>query len=186
VPVAIGFSNEEVAAMPRNPKPGAPLGEKELALAKALPGSSSIADAGRKAGMSRQAAHDAYEALKVKAPHRCEQLGIKRDRVLQRFDDWADNATHEVLGKFGERVKLEATGLRIKANAHLAKIFNVYKDHERAEGQGGPGGGATVGLALRLELDDEGRARAIQTTIATRRTHGRQPGVDAEVDPVVG
>src|ERR1700682_1254985 len=28
-----------------------------------------------------------------KATHRCEQLGISRDRVLQRFDEWAEGAT---------------------------------------------------------------------------------------------
>ena len=41
-----------------------------------------------------QSAHDAYEALKIKAPQRCAQLGISRDRVLQRFDQWAGLAAY--------------------------------------------------------------------------------------------
>jgi hypothetical protein len=67
-----------------------------MELAKALENSPSIAGAGREVGMSRDVAHRTYKAIMVKAADRCEQLGIHRDRVLQRFNDWADNAQREV------------------------------------------------------------------------------------------
>jgi hypothetical protein len=92
-------------------------------LAKALPGSNSKADAGRKLGISRQAVHDAYEALKIKAPQRCEQLGISRDRVLQRFDEWAEGATKLVRVNAFEVKEVPDTTSRLRANENLRDIF---------------------------------------------------------------
>ena len=126
--------------------PGAPLAKKERPLAAALPGSSTVTEAGRKAGMSKQAAHDAYEALKVKAPNRCEQLGIKRDRVLQRFDHWADTAMRYVplvsngILMANEPVAVRDIRARMKANTELAKITGCYGDAERPDSDTGRGG----------------------------------------------
>lgn len=144
--------------MPRNPKPGARLGKKERQLANALVTSDSVAGAGRKVGMSRQAAQDAFEALKIKAPLRCEQLGISRDRVLQRFDHWAENADREVQGKFGEKLKLEATDLRIKANENIAKIMGCYGADSEDGTEANRGSGQIV---INLGFLDPARAEAI-------------------------
>lgn len=152
--------------MPRNPKPGAPLGKRERDLSKALPQSDSVSDAGRKVGMSPQSAHDAFEALKIKAPVRCEQLGISRDRVLRRFEDWADGATREVFDKWGERKKLEATDLRIKANENLGKVFGIEKEREDgAEASHGSGQ-----VIINLGFLNADRAEAILTVQSNRGT----------------
>jgi len=170
--------------MPRNPKPGAPLAKKEEALAKALPESYSVADAGRKAGFeTRQATHDAYKALKVKAPMRCAQLGISRDKVLQRFDHWADHATREKMyGQFGDTKKLEATDLRIKANTELAKIMNLYeKPEDNAAGASKPDRHTVC-----VVVSDPEAARGLVELFSSRGTAGVVIDVDAEVHENVG
>jgi hypothetical protein len=122
--------------MPRNPKPDARLGN--------------------------QAAHDAYEALKIKAPMRCAQLGISRDKVLKRFEHWADNATrtevHVSQGiKMGES-RVEATDLRIKANENLAKIMGCYKDGDEQASESQRRQGQIV---INLSFLDPERAQAV-------------------------
>ena len=51
-----------------------------------------------------------------KATHRFEQLGISRDRVLKRFEEWAEGATKLV------RVNAD-TSSRLRANENLRNIF---------------------------------------------------------------
>lgn len=103
-------------------------------LARHLPTSNTVAEAGRKAGMSKQAAHDAYKALEVKAPQRCAQLGINRDKVLLRFDQWAENATEVVtasmFGKVTDVKEVTSIALRMRANDKLAKIMGCYADEK--------------------------------------------------------
>src|SRR5262249_49694667 len=122
-------------------------------------------------------------AIKVKAPLRCEQLGISRDRVLKRFDDWADTAVrHQLLISNGvlmrdQFVEVPATDLRIKANIELAKITGCYQGGQVGNGTGPQTGGITI----RLELPAGSDETAIPAIIANRRKGSGQLGVGPAV-----
>jgi len=143
-----------VTSVSPNPKPGAPLGQKERELAAQIPHSSTITEAGARAGMSRQAAHDAYEALKIKAPMRCAQLGIRRDRVLQRFDEWAESATKfQRMDQYSTAKEIPDVRARIKANdCQLRKMSALFLCNFTYAGRDASLGWATRAKASANEL----------------------------------
>ena len=168
--------------MPRNPKPGAPLSPRERELAKVLPESTSVAEAGRKVGMTKQAAHDAYKALKIKAPERCEQLGISRDRVLLRFDQIAEGATKLIRVNLFEVREVPDNASRLRANENLMDIFG----DGRSGGDADPGGHSFNRNTVCLVVSDEKAAERLARLFAPRSSAGNVMVVGKPVDESTG
>jgi len=107
---------------------------------------------------------------------RCAQLGIRRDRVLQRFDEWAEGATKfQRMDQYSAAKEIPDVRARIKANDCLADIMGCYE--ESADENTSRSSAHTVCVVV---TDDRAAAR-----LARLLSPGGAAGVVIDVDAQV-
>jgi hypothetical protein len=163
-----------------------PLAPKEKALVQELLGSDSIAEAGRKAGITHtQDAHDAYKSAKVKMPSILDEIGATRQAIGKNIWDLAQNARRDHVGQFGDITKVDAPDIRLKANLELADMQNCYEASSK-HGSVDPAAIRSQTTTVCLVVADPREAAALARLLAPGGSAGVVIDVDAQMDEDLG
>jgi len=162
------------------------MNEQRRKLLKGIAQGLNVSEAGRRAGYTRaQAAHKAFNVIKMNAPEIMEKIGLPAENLLKiHFLPLLKAVKIQYFAYKGVVMDVRVTAdndIRLRTADSLASMLGLYPRGAKREASESPSD-ELAPITINIGVADPAEAKRIAQAVSVRRTDLDQPGVDTPVD----